>query len=98
MPLGVRRQVVHAALDDAGRSLQTLDESVLDIVPVEDRLPEASLLADEKIRHLPTAVTHLPECMLHIIEQVFFEGHIEALTTFCVVPWVEHHMNGQAVR
>ncbi|WP_104179531.1 sigma-70 family RNA polymerase sigma factor [Arthrobacter sp. B0490] len=74
MTLGVSRQEVHAALDDAGRSLQTLDESVLDLVPAEDQLPEASLLADEQIRHLRTAVTHLPERMRHIVEQVFFEG------------------------
>lgn len=74
MTLGLSRQEVRAALDDAGRSLQTLDESVFDIVPAEGQLPEASLLADEQIRHLRTAVTHLPERMRHIIEQVFFEG------------------------
>ncbi|WP_307082464.1 sigma-70 family RNA polymerase sigma factor [Arthrobacter agilis] len=75
MTLGVSRQEVHAALDDAGRSVQTLDETVLDIVPAAaDQLPEASLLADEQVRHLRTAVTHLPARMRHIIEQVFFEG------------------------
>jgi RNA polymerase sigma factor for flagellar operon FliA len=74
MMLGVTRQEVHAALDDAARSVQTLDETVLDIVPALDQLPEASLLAGEQARHLRAAVTHLPERMRHIIEQVFFEG------------------------
>lgn len=74
MTLGVSRQEVRSALDDAGRSVQTLDETVLDIVPAIDPLPEASLLADEQVRHLRTAVVHLPARMRHIIEQVFFEG------------------------
>ncbi len=72
--LGVSRKEVHLALDDAGRTVQALDETVLDIVPARDELPEASLLADEQVRHLRAAVTHLPARMRHIIEQVFFEG------------------------
>ncbi|MFJ6001300.1 sigma-70 family RNA polymerase sigma factor [Arthrobacter sp. NPDC092385] len=72
--LGLSRQEVQSALDDAGRSVQTLDETVLDIVPAVDPLPEASLLADEQVRHLRAAVAHLPGRMRHIIEQVFFEG------------------------
>ncbi len=74
MTLGVSRREVHAALDDAGRSIQTLDETVPDIVPAVDQLPEAALLAEEQVRHLRAAVTHLPGRMRHIIEQVFFEG------------------------
>ncbi|MUK03088.1 sigma-70 family RNA polymerase sigma factor [Vibrio cholerae] len=72
--LGVSRQEVHTALDDAGRTVQALHETVLDIIPAQEELPEASLLADEQVRHLRTAVTHLPGRMRHIIEQVFFEG------------------------
>ncbi|WP_394251555.1 sigma-70 family RNA polymerase sigma factor [Arthrobacter pityocampae] len=74
MTLGVSRQDVHSALDDAARSVHVLDDSVLDLVPSLDQLPEASLLADEQIRHLRAAVVHLPARMRHIIEQVFFEG------------------------
>lgn len=72
--LGVSRQEVHLALDDAARSMQTLDETVLDVVPALDEAPEASLLAAEQVRHLRAAVTHLPARMRHIVEQVFFEG------------------------
>lgn len=72
--LGVSRQEVHTALDDAARSMQTLDETVLDVVPALDEAPEASLLAAEQVRHLRAAVTHLPVRMRHIVEQVFFEG------------------------
>lgn len=74
MTLGVSRQDVHTALDDAARSVHVLDDTVLDLVPSLDQLPEASLLADEQIRHLRAAVVHLPARMRHIIEQVFFEG------------------------
>lgn len=74
MTLGVSRREVQAALDDAGRSVQALDETVLDIVPAVDQLPETALLAEEQVRHLRAAVTHLPGRMRHIIEQVFFEG------------------------
>lgn len=62
--LGVSRKEVQAALD----------ETVLDIVPAADQLPEACLLADEQVRHLRAAVAHLPPRMRHVIEQVFFEG------------------------
>ncbi len=74
MTLGVSRQEVRAALDDAGRSVQTLDETVLDFIPAAEQLPEASLLAAEQAHHLREAVAHLPARMRHIIEQVFFEG------------------------
>ncbi|MHA7283814.1 sigma-70 family RNA polymerase sigma factor [Arthrobacter sp. TMS2-4] len=74
MTLGISRQDVHAALDDAARSVRVLDDTVLDLVPSLEQLPEASLLADEQIRHLRAAVAHLPARMRHIIEQVFFEG------------------------
>ncbi|MFC3299030.1 sigma-70 family RNA polymerase sigma factor [Arthrobacter agilis] len=72
--LGISRQEVQTALDDAARSVHTLDEMVLDFVPSADQLPEASILAEEQIRHLRVAVKHLPLRMRHIIEQVFFEG------------------------
>lgn len=72
--LCVTREEVQAALADAGRSVQSLDETVLDTVPATDRLPEASLLADEQARHLRAAVAHLPGRMRYVIEQVFFEG------------------------
>lgn len=74
MALGVTRQEVQASLEDSARTVQALDETVLDIIPSHDELPETSLLADEQIHHLRTAVTHLPARMRHIIEQVFFEG------------------------
>ncbi|MEG9250010.1 sigma-70 family RNA polymerase sigma factor [Arthrobacter sp. Soc17.1.1.1] len=75
--LGISRKDVQAALDDAGRSVQTLDETVIDMFVdrvSSKQLPEASLLADEQIRHLRAAVAHLPGRMRLIIEQVFFEG------------------------
>ncbi|MHA7219388.1 sigma-70 family RNA polymerase sigma factor [Arthrobacter sp. MDT1-48-3] len=74
MTLGVSRHEVQAALGDAARSVQALDETVLDIVPCLDQLPEASLLADEQVRHIRAAVAHLPARMRHIIQEVFFEG------------------------
>jgi len=74
MTLGVSRQDVRTALDDSARTVQALDETVLDIVPSLDQLPEASILADEQVRHVRAAVTHLPARMRHIIERVFFEG------------------------
>ncbi len=74
MTLGVSRHEVHTAQDHAARTVQVLDETVLELVPSLDQLPEASILADEQVRHVCAAVTHLPARMRHIIKRVFFEG------------------------
>ncbi|MHA7241470.1 sigma-70 family RNA polymerase sigma factor [Arthrobacter sp. TMS1-12-1] len=76
--LGISRQEVQGALDDASRSVHTLEDTVLELFTdrrsAAEQLPETRLLVDEQVRYLRAAVTHLPERMRHIIEQVFFEG------------------------
>lgn len=72
--LGVEREVADAALSDAARTVTSLDDSMGEYLAADQENPEESLLANERIRFLRTAVEVLPEKMRYIVEQIYFEG------------------------
>lgn len=71
--MGVGRDTVADALDDAGRTVTTLDDaSVLD-VPAVTELPEESIVLRERREVLERAVGALPERMRRIVHAVYVE-------------------------
>ncbi|MFH5878741.1 sigma-70 family RNA polymerase sigma factor [Arthrobacter sp. NA-172] len=67
--LGVERSVVEAALADTARTLLPVDDVVVDTIS-----PEHSVLADERLKHLRSAVEALPEKMRYVVEEIYFAG------------------------
>ena len=70
--LGVEQSVVEAALADASRTLTPLDEAVIDTLAAETLTPEHSILADERLQYLRSAVKSLPERMRYVVEEIYF--------------------------
>ena len=71
--LGVERAIASAALDDAARTVSTLDETMAEYIRSDAALPEEILLETEQLVFLRGAVTALPEKMRYIVEQVYLE-------------------------
>ena len=69
--MGVPRASVSEALDDAGRTITTIDDEVLSAACTSVDLPEESALLSERRAHLAEAVAALPERMQFIIEAVY---------------------------
>jgi RNA polymerase sigma factor for flagellar operon FliA len=72
--LGVDRDTADRALQDASRTVVSLDQDAADTLRSDTSSPEAVLLAAEQSRYLRAAVTALPAKMRHVVEQVFFHG------------------------
>ncbi len=70
--LGVDRATAQAGLDDAGRSVTSLDEFTVDSLPADIPLPEETLLVRERLDYLRMAVAALPERTRYIVEQIYF--------------------------
>jgi RNA polymerase sigma factor for flagellar operon FliA len=71
--MGVSRETVVEALDDAGRTVTSLDDSSVYEVPSGMVLPEESVLERERREALAHAVAALPERMRLIIHAVYVE-------------------------
>ncbi|WP_081737846.1 sigma-70 family RNA polymerase sigma factor [Arthrobacter sp. H41] len=71
--LGVDRSAAEGALEDAARTVSTLDDATSSVLVSDLASPEASLLAAERTRYLRAAVSSLPPKMRYIVEQVYFE-------------------------
>lgn len=71
--LGVERAIASAALDDAARTVSSLDETMAEYFRSDAALPEEILLETEQLVFLRSAVAALPEKMRYIIEQVYLE-------------------------
>ncbi|MCG2621622.1 sigma-70 family RNA polymerase sigma factor [Arthrobacter sp. I2-34] len=71
--LGVDRETAGAALADASRTVSALDDMTADFLMDETPSPEGSLLDEERLVFLRSAVEILPEKMRYIIEQIYFE-------------------------
>jgi RNA polymerase sigma factor FliA len=69
--LGVDRESASAALQDAGRVVTTLDETVSDRLVSTFTSPEDSVLGAERSVFVRAAVEALPERMRYIVEQVY---------------------------
>ncbi|GGK90471.1 RNA polymerase sigma factor for flagellar operon FliA [Curtobacterium luteum] len=70
--MGVDRQTAADAMNDAGRTVTAIDETVHDVVAADVVLPGDDLLETEKRRYLRAAVEALPERMRFIVEAVYF--------------------------
>lgn len=71
--LGIDRAAAAEALEDASRSIASLDESESDYLAAEVASPEDSLVTDERSRMVRAAVGALPEKMRHIVEEIYFK-------------------------
>lgn len=72
--LGVAEDEVHAAMQDAARTVVGIDDVMADYLVAETETPEQRLLADERTAMVRTAVEVLPEKMRHIVQRIYFEG------------------------
>lgn len=71
--MGVSRATVVEALDDAGRTVTSLDDPAVSDVPAVSVLPEESVLTRERRETLAHAVQALPERMRRIIQAVYVD-------------------------
>jgi len=70
--LGVDRATAAEAVQDAGRSVSSLDESIGDSLAAEIAGPEDAMLTAERESFVRAAVGALPERMRYVVEQVYF--------------------------
>lgn len=74
LALGVAEETVHAALQDASRTVVGIDDAMSEYLVADIQTPEQRLLADERTAMLRTAVKVLPEKMRHIVQRIYFDG------------------------
>ncbi|WP_372698485.1 sigma-70 family RNA polymerase sigma factor [Arthrobacter sp. JSM 101049] len=72
--LGVAEDEVHAAMQDAARTVVGIDDVMADYLVAETETPEQRLLADERTAMVRAAVEVLPEKMRHIVQRIYFDG------------------------
>ncbi|MGN6444761.1 sigma-70 family RNA polymerase sigma factor [Amnibacterium sp.] len=70
--LGVDRKAAMEALSGAGRSVESLDETMADVIASDAVNPEDAVLETERTRYVTAAVRSLPERMRYIVEQIYF--------------------------
>ncbi|WP_423921933.1 sigma-70 family RNA polymerase sigma factor [Frigoribacterium sp. 2-23] len=70
--LGVDRATASSALQDAARTVASLDETVADHLAADLPLPEENVLVSERSRYVAAAVEALPERMRYIVQGVYF--------------------------
>ena len=71
--LGVDRAEAGAALEDAARTVSTLDDVTGEFLVAETESPEGAVLTSERLSFLRAAVATLPEKMRYVVEQIYFE-------------------------
>ena len=71
--LGVDRAEAGAALEDAARTVSTLDDVTGEFLVSETESPEGAVLTSERLAFLRAAVATLPEKMRYVVEQIYFE-------------------------
>jgi RNA polymerase sigma factor for flagellar operon FliA len=71
--LGVDRAEAEATMNDAARTVLSLDDVVTSLHPSSSETPEEAVLALEAVEHMREAVNALPEKMRYVIEQIYFE-------------------------
>lgn len=71
--MGVPRSTVSEALDDAGRTVTTIDDEGMSEISANITLPEESALLMERRDHLTEAVAALPDRMRFIIQAVYID-------------------------
>lgn len=72
--LGVDEATVHAALQDASRTVVGIDDAMSEYLVADIQTPEQRLLANEHTAMIRTAVQVLPEKMRHIVQRIYFDG------------------------
>ncbi len=62
-----------SALEDASRTVSTLDDVTAEFLVSETESPEGAILTSERLTFLRAAVATLPEKMRYVVEQIYFE-------------------------
>lgn len=70
--MGIDVAKAQAAVHDAGRSVESLEESTYERIVFDGPGPEEEVLAAEQVHMVRQAVATLPERMRYIVEQVYF--------------------------
>jgi RNA polymerase sigma factor for flagellar operon FliA len=70
--LGVDRAAAAEALEDASRTIASIDESESDYLAAEIATPEDAMITDERSKMVRAAVAALPERMRYVVEEIYF--------------------------
>lgn len=70
--LGVDRKTAMDALSGASHTVDSLDDTIADVVAADAASPEDLVLETERTQYVTAAVRSLPERMRYIVEQIYY--------------------------